>query len=440
MSSFAEGFADAFIGRVNARKDRIAERVEEQRRMLKEEGLKRQAAMTQQRDILSSATARLIGSGMEEGKVKALLQEDPRMLAEVAEMGLSGDDLNALIEVKEEYDIDTPLRDLVAQASPAFATITTDPVQKKSNILGRILGFDSEGIMDTEVYGAELLPGVTGAQISASRGEPTLGGRRSGGIGYNFGAIEEDEITPNQKLLFLQGTSTAIDAAIEQRIQELNDLIVSAPEDQKSLITTELTELDKLKKLTDQPWDRRLMEMQKISPSVVTRLLSGPDGEKRLTYIQDLGYGHIIEPFLTSIEETTGTAPSTTIITAGGEGIEEGTPASGELVVAEGEIEGSPRPKKRPVKDNVLAEPTSDGGWEAVLDDVNGETVITFNKDKTIRFVKSVNKDGKLVTMNPGDPGFEEFLNTLELNYKITILPEFSWGSEETADDYTWRR
>lgn len=170
--SFAEGFFNTIADGIQDRRARMRDKMDEESKLLRAEGAKRMAAVQQSRDRLTSAFNLLEGRNMDRNKIAAIAERDPgeliRLANEAAQNGLTGSDLNTAVSIAEDYELDEPIDEFISRIAPAFSDVEENPVARERNILKYMFGYNDN--MD-EVYNKEYMPGVSGQDIMATRGQ-----------------------------------------------------------------------------------------------------------------------------------------------------------------------------------------------------------------------------------------------------------------------------
>ena len=194
MSSFSAGFFGAANRDITERKQYIRARVDEDRSYLREQGLKRQAGIAQQRGAYEEAARSLIRAGADERTVLGTLEMDPQGLMEVfqrtsGDNSITGSNLNDMMVIAEDYRGESTMDEILSTILPVAQAMPndTDPVTTRKRSLGAWLGLDVGDALDNEVYNQQIVGGMTGDQIMSSLNLPiTATGTNRGGVTFDF--------------------------------------------------------------------------------------------------------------------------------------------------------------------------------------------------------------------------------------------------------------
>jgi len=206
MAGFWAGFGEEFSRRVREREAFAREKAEEQRRYLREQGLRRQQETQKLVNTVLSSASYLKNMGLEEDKVKFLVDRDPTAMdtlvtaiKDAAEEGrtISSDTLNAAVNILPDYVApEESLSDFVNSRFAAFtkSTASAKPNTRKDSLLAAIMGYDDNTI--DSVYSEPLFGEFTGADVAASIGAPMLDVSTAGTARLDLsGMIEPDEVS-----------------------------------------------------------------------------------------------------------------------------------------------------------------------------------------------------------------------------------------------------
>jgi len=204
MSSFSAGFFGAANRDITERKQYIRARVDEDRSYLREQGLKRQAGIAQQRGAYEEAARSLIRAGADERTVLGTLEMDPQGLMEVfqrtsGDNSITGSNLNDMMVIAEDYRGESTMDEILSTILPVAQAMPndTDPVTTRKRSLGAWppppppppppLGLNVEDALDNQVYNQQIVGGMTGDQIMSSLNLPiTATGTNRGGVTFDF--------------------------------------------------------------------------------------------------------------------------------------------------------------------------------------------------------------------------------------------------------------
>jgi len=415
--SFWEGFATQLNENIISRKERIAERNAEQRRMLRQEALKRQATVQKQREAVGATISQLRSLKMSPNRIAALVKNDPRMAAQIAatamENNLTGEDLDAIIEVNEEYNFDRPLDELIEEAVPGFAAAPNAPKEtKKTNILGAIFGLD-DGTAEARMLDEELIPGVTGSQVIASRGSPTIA-TGDGGITLNLDALQGDpfENMNSQQLNRYESRVVAeLDSQIRNEIQRLQQEMLEQSRNQGEVDPELNDKLERLRGFTD--------------------VMDGSMDDK-LVWLRDNNLLSSVSDVLTNEKDFISYRGWSSLI-PDGDGytdVETVEGAATEETSAESETEtGEDMAKEEePIEPEVIE--VNKKGIDQI---VTATGMVVRYLDGKIR---SIQKDGEILSI--GDEGFDEAVKALEENLPVVFVETKSEPKDTSSTSEAW--
>ena len=193
MGFSAAGFFGKLNDNIDDQRSYVRARVDEDRKYLRGEGLKRQAAIQKQRGTYEKVANDLIRRGADKRTVLGTLEMDPQGLLAVADRvnsdrNITTAGINSLFAVHDEYKGEATMEEILNKILPTIQKMPegTDPVQAKKKSLGAFLGLDLEAELDNEVYGSHIVGGQTGDQIMTSMGLPVSASGTGGGVEYNL--------------------------------------------------------------------------------------------------------------------------------------------------------------------------------------------------------------------------------------------------------------
>lgn len=213
MAGFAAGFYGTVANNISDKRDFIRNRVEEDRLYLREQGLQRRAAVQEQRGAYERVARSLIRSGADERTVLGTLEMDPEGLMEVYER-TNGQDigpaaLNSMMSISEDYQGSASMSEILDRILPTAIEMPndTDPLTAKKNTIAAWLGLDTETELNEQVYGADVLPGMTGDQIIASMNIPVAArGTNTDGVTYDLTTVSPLSATEANQLITTANT------------------------------------------------------------------------------------------------------------------------------------------------------------------------------------------------------------------------------------------
>jgi hypothetical protein len=199
------GFSAAgFFGQINAnitdKKQYIRARVEEDRLYLREQGLKRQAGIQEQRGQYEQAARSLITRGADERRVLTTLEMDPAGLMEVfrrtdKDNNVTGANLNDMMSIAEDYRGEASMDEILNSILPTVQEMPNDidPVSSRRRSVASWLGLDTEDALSNEVYNRQIVGGMTGDEIMAGMNLPIQAqGSNVGGVNFDFSSLGSD--------------------------------------------------------------------------------------------------------------------------------------------------------------------------------------------------------------------------------------------------------
>jgi hypothetical protein len=175
--------AAGFFGQVNAnitdKRQYVRARVEEDRLYLREQGLKRQGAIQEQRGQYEQAARSLTNRGADERRVLSFLENNPSGLMELYrrtdnDNNVTGANLNDMMVIGEDYQSDATMDEILDSILPAVQAMPNDtnPVESRRSSIASWLGLDTEDALSNEVYNQQIVGGMTGDQIMSSMNLP----------------------------------------------------------------------------------------------------------------------------------------------------------------------------------------------------------------------------------------------------------------------------
>ena len=267
-------------GKVGEQIIKNAEYIREEEKSKKDylftKALEGQAKVKQAQQKLMNEYSTLRDMGVDERRLKRYMKNNPKAVSYLAGIvaqnpgKLDGADLNTFFKINEENpDITDSIEDLVDQAFVQYSDVELpkSPQEKEKTFLQRLFsGVDTDEI-NRNVAMAEILPGVTGAEVIA--GMDQFGQLRSGsGVTRPDYSILGEEKYENRMLL------TARADMIEEYDDYLETQLQAA---QDSGNTTRFDELLLLKK---QGTTNRLNSLIKMNPSIGQRYFNEPYGSE----------------------------------------------------------------------------------------------------------------------------------------------------------------
>ena len=259
--SFATGFANSVASGMRDKKEFIRNRVEEDRLYLRQQGLQRQSAITEQKLRYQQATEQLLRiKGVDKNRVLAALEADPDGVLDLAGRDFTdGSQINTVLDIYEGTEASGSLADILGSVMPAFSSLPKDanPTTVKRAGIAAWLGLDTETELNEQVYQAQIVGGMTGDDILASMNIPVTA-KGTGPRGMNYEAVEE--LTGPQRQGHFGDIVPEYDAMLEDAIDlvQRSDL----PPDEK------MKEVEALRALGIGPVDTRLQKLlEKFGPT-----------------------------------------------------------------------------------------------------------------------------------------------------------------------------
>jgi hypothetical protein len=250
MAGFWAGFGEEISSRVRERQQFAREKAEEQRRYLREQGLKRKADTEKLVQSITASASFLRNSGLDEERVMYLVDRDPMALEtlanavkEAAEEGrtFASSTLNEAVRMMDDYVApDKPLSQVIQERFTAFAKATPSdkPEQRNNSLLAAIMGYDT-GTID-KVYEEPLFGTYTGADVAASVGTPMFDVSTAGAARLDLsGIVKPSTVTVSQ--------ISAAASDLKGMIKDIQDQTLAA------LRRAEASP-EEIKRATEQPW------------------------------------------------------------------------------------------------------------------------------------------------------------------------------------------
>ena len=259
--SFATGFANSVASGMRDKREFIRNRVEEDRLYLRQQGLQRQSAITEQKLRYQQATEQLLRiKGVDKNRVLAALEADPDGVLDLAGRDFTdGSQINTVLDIYEGTEASGSLADILGSVMPAFSSLPKDanPTTVKRAGIAAWLGLDTETELNEQVYQAQIVGGMTGDDILASMNIPvTVKG--TGSRGMNYEAVEE--LTGPQRQAHFVDIVPEYDDMLAAKIAEVHQS--DLPPDEK------MKEVEALRALGTGPVDTRLQKLlEKFGPT-----------------------------------------------------------------------------------------------------------------------------------------------------------------------------
>lgn len=261
MGGFWAGFGEELSSRIRDREEFTREKAEEQRRYLREQGLKRKSERDKLVQGITASAAFLQNSGLEEERVKMLVERDPMALDVLAEAIRSAAEegrtiapsvLNQAVQMLPDYVApDQPLSEVINQRFAAFqrSAASTQPDKKNDSFLAAMLGYDTDTI--DSVYSEPMFGEYTGADVAAAIGSPLLDVSTAGSARLDLsGMVKPSTVSISQ----ISAAATDLRSMIKN-IQEESIRNLTTSVDTENLSPEETRRyMEEKKRLEDQPW------------------------------------------------------------------------------------------------------------------------------------------------------------------------------------------
>jgi len=263
--SFASGFYGRVADNMQDKKQFIRQRVEEDRLYLRQQGLQRQAAVTEQKTRYQQATEQLMRiRGVDKDRVLAALEADPDGILDLANRDYTtGSEINTVLEIYGDTEASGSLTDILGKVMPAFSALPADadPTTVKRTGIAAWLGLDTETELNEQVYSAQIVGGMTGDQILASMNIPVTA-QGTGSRGMNYEAVEE--LSEPQRQSHFNDMIPEYDAMLEAEITKIQELPLS----DEFTAADKMEQIKELRDLGTGPVDTRLQKLlEKFGPT-----------------------------------------------------------------------------------------------------------------------------------------------------------------------------
>jgi hypothetical protein len=255
--SFAAGFFGTLSNNIENKRDFIRSRVEEDRKYLREQGLQRMAKVGEQRTAYETAARGLIRRGADESTVLTAMESDPQgildIYREVDKNNITNPStINSIFEIGNEYRTEASLSEVLNKILPTVSQLPADadPTTVRRKSFASWLNLDTEEELDEQVYGSQIVGGMTGDQILASMNIPVNAkGTDDPNVAFNFAAMERGrELSPGEVSDWFSRSLEEYEPLVVEKEQEINQQLVdlenddTIPEEQKRAILAELKE------------------------------------------------------------------------------------------------------------------------------------------------------------------------------------------------------
>jgi hypothetical protein len=250
MAGFWAGFGEELSSRVRERQQFAREKAEEQRRYLREQGLKRKAETDKLVQSITASASYLKNSGLDEERVKYLVDRDPMALETLAKIiqdateegrTISASTLNEAVGMIDSYVApDKPLSQVIQERFSAFAKATPSdrPEKRNNSFLAAMMGYDTDTI--DKVYEEPMFGTYTGADVAASIGTPMFDVSTAGEARLDLsGMVEPDRLSVSQ--------ISAAASDLKGMIKDIQDQTLTA------LRRSEASP-EEIKRASEQPW------------------------------------------------------------------------------------------------------------------------------------------------------------------------------------------
>jgi hypothetical protein len=320
------GFSAAgFFGQVNAnitdQKQYIRARVEEDRLYLREQGLKRQGAIQEQRGQYEQAARSLITRGADESIVMTTLEMDPAGLMEVFRRtdnrdDISGNGLNDLFNIANEYRTEATMDEVLNSVLPTVQEMPndTDPVTSRRRSIASWLGLDVDEAMTNQVYSQQIVGGMTGDQIMAGMNLPVQAqGSDVGGVNFDFSGLSSSEVLSAQDVRTHLITANE-DYNLTGMIDALkSELTADTDPTDAGLINSKIQALEAADSLSGVNRLNAVLAIPGIEPGPNTRMLADRFGER----LFDPLYGFAAPSLVTIFGRTEGDTSDAAVAASG---------------------------------------------------------------------------------------------------------------------------
>jgi len=192
------------------------------------QGQERRNNQKKARKAMDNAVEFLTDQGLEREKLLYLLSEDPKELLSLAEISkqrysegtLNRQALNSAVELAQNFEApDMTPTELIKRATTDFVKAADSEIpEDKRNLLQRLFQRPGMDVIAGEVYASEILPGVTGADISASMQADAISTEsdtKSGKINYKGLQPRDQRLIRDIQKDIIQEYNTALDDYLE---------------------------------------------------------------------------------------------------------------------------------------------------------------------------------------------------------------------------------
>lgn len=261
MAGFWAGFGEELSSRIRDRQEFAREKATEQRRYLREQGLKRKAERDKLVQSITASASYLQNSGLDEERVKMLVERDPMALETLAEAlksaaeegrVISPNVLNDAVKMLPDYAApDQPLSEVINQRFTAFSRTapSSQPEKTNNSFLAAMLGYDTDTI--DSVYSEPMFGEYTGADVAAAIGAPIFDVSGAGSARLDLsGMAKPATVSISQISAAATDLRSMIKAIQEETIRNLTtsvDTETLSPEETRRY-------MEEKKRLEDQPW------------------------------------------------------------------------------------------------------------------------------------------------------------------------------------------
>jgi hypothetical protein len=250
MAGFWAGFGEELSSRIRDRQEFAREKATEQRRYLREQGLKRKAERDKLVQSITASASYLQNSGLDEERVKMLIERDPMALETLAE-ALKGaaeegrviapNVLNQAVQMLPDYVApDQPLSEVINERFSAFKRTTPSSRPEKTNnsFLSAMLGYDTETI--DSVYEEPMFGEYTGADVAAAIGAPMFDVSGAGSARLDLSSMAKP--------------STVSISQVSAAASDLRGMIKDIQDEELSRLRRSEAGIEEIQRATEQPW------------------------------------------------------------------------------------------------------------------------------------------------------------------------------------------
>lgn len=250
MAGFWAGFGEELSSRIRDRQEFAREKATEQRRYLREQGLKRKAERDKLVQSITASAAYLQNSGLDEERVKMLVERDPMALETLAEAlksaaeegrVISPNVLNDAVKMLPDYAApDQPLSEVINQRFTAFSRTapSSRPDKTNNSFLAAMLGYDTDTI--DSVYEEPMFGEYTGADVAAAIGAPIFDVSGAGSARLDLSGM-------------VKPTTVSI-SQISAAASDLRGMIKDIQEEELNTLRRSGASIEEVQRATDQPW------------------------------------------------------------------------------------------------------------------------------------------------------------------------------------------